>query len=186
MLNKTTIKPTEELQIKLFSASQMGRHYLKQPALFQEKVKLTLMTSHLESMKDCAPERKRQLNEMFKEGTSQESESFVIFGGDFNVRDKEVDEVSLPWRIDDMWEACGRNASTQYTWDTSANDNLQVNWNSKLRFDRIYFRNDFNVSLVPSSFSLVGKERLASGVFPSDHWGIWCEFEHSHKKPSRK
>lgn len=184
LLNASTTKSTDECQVEFFQTSQMGRHYLKQSALFLDKIKLVLMTSHLESMKECSAERKRQLANMFKVVTSEEPDAFVIFGGDLNVRDREVDEVGVSWRMGDMWEACGSDPSTRYTWDTSINDNLGMEWKSKLRFDRIYFRNDSHVSLNPLCFTLVGKERLASGMFASDHWGLWCEFKETTHRPT--
>jgi len=184
LLNESTIKGTEECQMPFFPLSQMSRHFLRQSALFQDKIKLVLITSHLESMKECKTERKRQFNVMLKVMASEDPEKFVIFGGDLNIRDQEVDEVGVPWRIGDIWEACGHDPSTRYTWDTSVNDNLGMEWKSKLRFDRVYFRNDLHVTLKPVSFTLVGKERLVSGMFPSDHWGLWCEFKQAPQRSS--
>lgn len=186
LLRKATIKPTRELQCKHFTTSRMGRHLLTQHALFHNNIKLTLMTSHLESTKDHAQERKNQLKDiLYTEISSQDANQFVIFGGDLNVRDKEVEAVCIPWRINDMWEACGSNKATKYTWDTSVNDNLDMPWKCKLRFDRIYYRENGSVSLNPVCFKLVGQERLASGCFPSDHWGIWFEFQQSQLQKNK-
>jgi len=51
-------------------------------------VACTLMTSHLESTASHAAERKRQLKTAFDEMKKQDNT--VIFGGDLNMRDKEV------------------------------------------------------------------------------------------------
>ena len=117
---------------------------------------------------------------------SQNPECTVIFGGDTNLRDIEVKQVGIPDEISDAWESCGKAEETKFTWDTSVNDNLDWPYPNKpkLRFDRVYVRSGQNNScLEPLEFSLIGKERLASGVFPSDHWGIWCSFG---KKTAKK
>lgn len=95
------------------------------------------------------------------------------------MRDWEVESVGLPERCIDVWEACGSQKEHRYTWDVSANDNLDWPYPNrpKLRFDRLYL-SPSDSQLLPKSFALVGKERLPGiGRFPSDHWGMWAEFE---------
>ena len=53
-------------------------------------VPMMLMTSHLESTKPHAAERKRQLQKALKHMTDSPPDRTVVFGGDFNIRDKEV------------------------------------------------------------------------------------------------
>ena len=53
-------------------------------------VAFSLMTSHLESTKDFAEERKEQLRRCFEEIKAQPATHNVLFGGDLNLRDKEV------------------------------------------------------------------------------------------------
>ncbi len=49
------------------------------------------MTAHLESTKDYAEERKKQLKMIFEACSDvAKAGSTVIFGGDLNIRDKEV------------------------------------------------------------------------------------------------
>ena len=48
------------------------------------------MTSHLESTKDHAKERKNQLKQSLGHMMEADHDATVIFGGDFNLRDKEV------------------------------------------------------------------------------------------------
>jgi len=48
------------------------------------------MTSHLESTADFSTERKLQLQQAFKAMTEIPRGQPVIFGGDLNLRDKEV------------------------------------------------------------------------------------------------
>lgn len=52
--------------------------------------KLCLMTSHLESLKAYAEERMRQLRLLLKKVTEMPDDVNVLFGGDTNLRDKEV------------------------------------------------------------------------------------------------
>ena len=53
-----------------------------------KNVPCSLMTTHLESTASHAGERKRQLKTAFDVMNKQDST--VIFGGDLNLRDKEV------------------------------------------------------------------------------------------------
>jgi len=53
-----------------------------------KNVPCTLMTSHLESTASHAAERKRQLKAAFD--AIKKEDNTVIFGGDLNLRDKEV------------------------------------------------------------------------------------------------
>lgn len=48
------------------------------------------MTSHLESTKDFRDQRKRQLKQCFEAVKAEPASQNVIFGGDLNLRDKEV------------------------------------------------------------------------------------------------
>jgi endonuclease/exonuclease/phosphatase family metal-dependent hydrolase len=69
--------------------------------------------------------------------------SFVIFGGDTNLRDKECPPGSLPPGVADAWEAAGSPPAAALTWDMRKNDNKPFPGGSKpaLRFDRVWFRN---------------------------------------------
>ena len=138
------------------------------------------MTSHFESLKPNSAERKNQLKEILEYMKRQSGNFNVVFGGDTNLRDSEVNAIGgLPNGVFDAWEACGSPLTAQYSWDTSENDNMQSAYKAKLRFDRIFIKPAENSQkLVPSAFTLVGKERLAScGRFASDHWAIWLEIK---------
>ena len=163
-----------------FPGSVMGRHLLQ---LYVKVcgIPIALFTSHLESMKDYAIERKTQLRLCF-EFIEEQRKSFnrtCIFGGDLNLRDDELAAVGLPASIVDVWEACGSVKEHKYTWDVSKNDNLNWRYQSKpkVRYDRIYFSGIADY-VKPHSFKLIGKERIPScNRFPSDHWGMWAEFD---------
>lgn len=51
---------------------------------------MTLITSHLESGKEHDKERKQQLQAAFRCVNVAPDESTAMFGGDLNLRDKEV------------------------------------------------------------------------------------------------
>ena len=187
LLKNLSIKTTDELYCTYFQSSKMGRHLLCQPVMYKNKTELILMTSHLESTAQSRGERKRQFRQVLSKITEQPPQATVIFGGDTNLRDAEVSSVGgLPSGVVDAWEECGRPADSQYTWDMSINDNLDGPFPNqpKLRFDRLFVRSAQGTqALKATKFRLVGMERLAGcGRFPSDHWGVWCEFS----KPSNQ
>ena len=156
----------------------MGRQLLQLPVLYLG-INLKLMTSHLESMKDYSAERKAQLRIAFDFMSKREGERVCIFGGDLNLRDSEVKSVKIPQNVVDVWEACGAERDTKFTWDVSVNDNLDWPYPNrpKSRFDRIYLAPK-DGGLRPRNFELVGQDRLHEcGRFPSDHWGMWVEFD---------
>ncbi|XP_057270702.1 tyrosyl-DNA phosphodiesterase 2 [Pezoporus wallicus] len=140
---------------------------------------LCLMTSHLESTKDHSNERTKQLQIVFKEMQKESESTTVIFGGDTNLRDSEVAKLgNLPDNIMDMWEFLGKPQHCRYTWDTHSNTNLHAAYKCKMRFDRIYFRPAGGGGhIIPRSMDLIGLEKLDCGRFPSDHWGVLCNFD---------
>ena len=165
-----------------FPGSNMGRQLLHL-SINVCGVRMRLCTSHLEStgQPKCATERKEQLRFCFDYITKRTAKGEVcLFGGDLNLRDKEVSQVGLPTTVLDVWEACGSVEEHKYTWDVSANDNLQWPFPNKprLRFDRLYLSPKGGELVQPVSFELVGKERIPSCLlrFPSDHWGLLAAF----------
>lgn len=73
-----------------FQNSVMTRNLLKVKLRYNSKVDICAMTSHLESTKEFAKPRVEQLKQSFKEMLDQEDHNLVIFGGDLNLRDSEV------------------------------------------------------------------------------------------------
>ncbi|XP_028404302.1 tyrosyl-DNA phosphodiesterase 2-like [Dendronephthya gigantea] len=180
LVRSSTVNVEEsQLESFVFECSEKDRHFLAYPVKFKE-AHITLVTSHLESMNKKSEERKKQFKEILLYMRRRPSRANVVFGGDTNLRDKEVADVQgLPEEVFDVWEYCGSSQDAEFTWDMSENDNIDMNGGTpKLRFDRIFLRSAKNgeVKLNPSSFTLIGKERLQCGRFPSDHWGIWLEF----------
>ena len=167
------------LAITPFHGSQMGRQLLQLPLSLQG-LELLLMTSHLESLKDHAVERKAQLRTAFGVMVANQKEKKVcIFGGDLNVREAEVKSVKVPENVIDVWQACGSDHATQFTWDVKNNDNLTWPYPNRpqARYDRVYCTVS-DGKLTPTQFELVGQDRLHHcDRFPSDHWGLWVEFD---------
>ena len=181
LIRNTSIKATDDLRCKFFQSSSMGRHVLQQSVLFNGKIHLVLMTSHFESTAQCAAERKKQLQLVLTYMNQEAMHANVIFGGDTNLRDKEILSIGgLPRGIVDAWEESGKPEDAKFTWDVSVNDNLDWKNRSKprLRFDRMFLRPAQGPhAMKVVSLSLVGKERLPGcDRFASDHWGVWCEF----------
>ncbi|XP_075682678.1 tyrosyl-DNA phosphodiesterase 2 [Rhinoderma darwinii] len=140
---------------------------------------ICLMTSHLESTKEHSNERLKQLDIVLKKIQEVPPSTTVLFAGDTNLRDKEVEKIGgLPSNILDIWEFLGKPEHCRYTWDTKMNNNLKISYTSRLRFDRIFYRAAVDGSqVVPQSLDLVGTEKLDCGRFPSDHWGLFCDFD---------
>ena len=177
----TSVNSDSDLSMHLFPGSQKGRHLLQLPVQILG-VDLDVMTTHLETTQKRRDERIRQLSEVF--AMMERSNRMSIFGGDLNLRDTEVIRDDMPEDAIDVWEACGKQKEHQYTWDATVNDNLGIVSSTHdqqplqpFRFDRIYLNPD-DGALQPKCFELVGKERLPGcGRFPSDHWGVWVEFQ---------
>uniref|UniRef100_A0A673XIB1 Tyrosyl-DNA phosphodiesterase 2 n=1 Tax=Salmo trutta TaxID=8032 RepID=A0A673XIB1_SALTR len=136
---------------------------------------LCVMTSHMQSMKPKSLERQNQLRTEWKTMREQPQDNSVIFGGDTNLRDWEVkNQGGLPESICDVWESLGQPEDCRYTWDCVTNDNNDLPFPTRLRFDRIFLRQAGKGSKVsPDGITLVGLERLNDCQrFTSDHWGL--------------
>jgi len=178
-IHKDTLEVVGEENVTDFPGTEMGRHLLSCQVKFG-KISLHLFSSHLESTLEAAPERKRQLSEVFAQMAAlKEKGDICIFGGDLNLRDNEVKSVGIPNGVVDVWEACGSPEDHQYTWDAETNDNYPWNLPTKPRerLDRLYLCPAEEEKVRPQGFTLIGTDRVASiGRFPSDHYGIYVEF----------
>ncbi|KAF3688332.1 Tyrosyl-DNA phosphodiesterase 2 [Channa argus] len=178
MLLKKSRITVEKSGIVHYPATRMGRNLLVARVLFKGQ-KFCLMTSHFESCKSSAAERKRQLRLVMRRIGKARENVTVLFGGDTNLRDAEVAEVGLPSGVYDVWEQLGEPEHCRYTWDTEANTNKVMQFPNRFRFDRVYLcpaTMDSVPQLEPDSMALVGLEKLKCGCFTSDHWGIYCTF----------
>ncbi|CAI5779886.1 tyrosyl-DNA phosphodiesterase 2 [Podarcis lilfordi] len=177
MLKKSRVRVLKE-EITPFPTTSMMRNLLAVHATISGN-DLCLMTSHLESTKGHSEERLNQLKRVLAKMTEAPESTTVIFGGDTNLRDKEVAKFGgLPDNILDVWEFLGKPEHCRYTWDTSQNTNLDARYKCRLRFDRLFLRAaSAGGQIVPKSLDLIGLEKLDCGRFPSDHWGLLCNFD---------
>ncbi|XP_053252732.1 tyrosyl-DNA phosphodiesterase 2 [Podarcis raffonei] len=177
MLKKSRVRVLKE-EITPFPTTSMMRNLLAVHATISGN-DLCFMTSHLESTKGHSEERLNQLKRVLAKMTEAPESTTVIFGGDTNLRDKEVAKLGgLPDNILDVWEFLGKPEHCRYTWDTSQNTNLDARYKCRLRFDRLFLRAaSAGGQIVPKSLDLIGLEKLDCGRFPSDHWGLLCNFD---------
>ncbi|KAF7656880.1 hypothetical protein LDENG_00035210 [Lucifuga dentata] len=177
MLKKSRIKLLDSEIIK-YPLTHMMRNLLVAQVTFRGQ-KLCLMTSHLESCKENANERMRQMRMVMRKMKDAPDDVTVLFGGDTNLRDDEVAKVGVPSSVFDVWERLEQPEDCRYTWDTKNNNNRRLHFYCRFRFDRIYLRpatRDGVPHLEPDQMALLGQERLQCGCFTSDHWGIYCTF----------
>ncbi|XP_012678305.2 tyrosyl-DNA phosphodiesterase 2 isoform X1 [Clupea harengus] len=160
-----------------YPTTEMSRNLLMAQLSFSGH-QLWVMTSHLESGKASSQERMNQLRRVWKRMREAPDDHAVIFGGDSNLRDREVKWLGgLPEGISDVWELLEQPEDCRYTWDTVTNNNKDVDFKAQLRFDRVYMRpGKEGAKVTPVSMKLVGQDRLKCGRFTSDHWGILCKF----------
>ncbi|EGT32361.1 hypothetical protein CAEBREN_20695 [Caenorhabditis brenneri] len=137
-------------------------------------IKVFLLNTHLESMREHRPQRCAQFSfcmDKCEELIKANPGCMLFFGGDLNLRDEEVSRI--PDGILDAWVSGGSDTKTKFTWDTYKNDNKQGFHGAKMRFDRIYWHGPLN----KVEFSLQGRQRIRSCLcFPSDHWAINATF----------
>ncbi|CAL8100798.1 unnamed protein product [Orchesella dallaii] len=179
----------EDHYIIPYPNTAMQRNLLVTKA-FIGKAKIALLNTHLESTAEFSSQRKAQLKNCFEVATSFPPEYNVLFGGDLNLRDKEVAGL-LPGSMSDLWIRCGSRDSCKYTWDLTRNTNKQMpsRFQPRCRFDRFYFRNSNSATLDPEFFGVTGIEKvLNTQSFPSDHWAIIAFFRLSKeaRKPEAK
>jgi len=172
-----------------FPGSTMYRHFLAVQA-HCGNVKMDLLNTHLESTKDHAEERMKQLEKCLGVVDRRPPDSNVIFGGDLNMRDKELASIGgLPGGVKDVWEEMGRRKEVEYTWDMQRNHNLEWpgKWKPRCRFDRVYLRQSVDKMVKVVKFGLVGLEKVEGcQAFPSDHWGVKVDLELNQMGNSKK
>lgn len=167
-----------------FPRSTQGRQILTVEAKCKNR-DVMLMTSHFESLKEEAEERKNQLLILYDNMKQVRQDCTVIFGGDTNLRDYEFKSFVSSRKFDlnivnDVWSMLGSPPDLRYSWDLKYNDNIgDIQAQARLRFERLYtlVEHESNKNVFkPRAMYFVGTERLACGMFPSDHWGILAVF----------
>eukprot|EP00177_Eucheuma_denticulatum_P002533 GFKZ01004550.1.p1 GENE.GFKZ01004550.1~~GFKZ01004550.1.p1 ORF type:complete len:353 (+),score=43.70 GFKZ01004550.1:129-1187(+) len=217
MLTRLDFLTNLETRCERFPASRMYRGYiLAKGQLAKEGPRLAFLTSHLESLKESASERKDQLQQVFTLMRELVLDGHAaIFAGDTNLREPEVSAKDVyktlaaeKQRVErnpedqpkkrrrlvesgkfvDAWLAGGALDSEKFTWDMSLNDNLQFNasFRPKARYDRSFLLWPEDIKVNVDRFRLVGKERLAVGKYVSDHWGMCIDLAFTRKGPLGK
>ncbi|OLQ15685.1 Tyrosyl-DNA phosphodiesterase 2 [Symbiodinium microadriaticum] len=174
-----------------FPSTQMGRQLLTIVVELKEKPKagpLLLATAHLESTKDHAVERKRQLTQSLRYLQKAVGKppagvpgappvAAALFGGDLNIRDEEVKAVHKEMGEDarglaDVWCFCGSPEADRWTWDTTANTNIGATFSCKTRFDRMLFISPgiSDAKGCPSLAAPKAKAAAKPQEHPSDRW----------------
>jgi len=180
ILIKKEILTLESITVKPFSNSLMMRDLTIADVRFINGIKLLLINSHLESGKEFEVPRMEQMKQAFDIVRKTDGDCSIIFAGDLNTRDSEVEKLEIPNNMQDLWISQGKRKECQYTWDTMRNSNTEIasRFKPRCRFDRVYFRTSAKKEIVPEHFGLCGIEKI-SGMqcFPSDHWGIYCIFD---------
>lgn len=168
--------------IMSFISSTQGRDLLSMKGKING-LDISLMTSHLESMKTREEERKCQLAAVYAEMMKLPINHSVIFAGDTNLKDYEFWSVVKSGKFDvskvnDVWVMLGSPEDARYSWDLQRNDNQVEDGKARLRYDRLYTRigDQGGKYFRPLSVKFVGTDRLPCGMFPSDHWGLLVEF----------
>uniref|UniRef100_A0AC34FG56 Endonuclease/exonuclease/phosphatase domain-containing protein n=1 Tax=Panagrolaimus sp. ES5 TaxID=591445 RepID=A0AC34FG56_9BILA len=159
------------MECKPFTNTSMGRTMTVFEGYWQ-KLRLVVIHSHLESMREHAQARKAQFSECMKKMESNlDAETLVIFAGDLNIRDSELPMIHP--QIKDAWIAAGRDKATQYTWDNMKNSNKGLPNNVRYRFDRVYFNGPYK----KIDFTLAGTQQIRKVMcYPSDHFAVVCKF----------
>ena len=163
-----------------------------------------VFTAHLESCVDKSPlvgERSQdlRLKQFMQIANEMKGATHALFAGDTNLRAEETAAPKAAKALDlgstfeacfrpkkcpvvvDAFEASGAPPHAKFTWDCELNDNLGGfdTFKPRARFDRCYVNRGLRP--VTGTFQLTGSEKFqADGrnpVFPSDHFGIQCDFE---------
>ena len=168
----------DNYEVKPFHSSMMMRR-LQIVHINVKGMDFKLLNTHLESTAAHSVERIRQFKLCIEELASSTRELNVIFAGDLNLGAKDLNGLTLPNDVVDMWEATGSKPEKKYTWDMKYNDNkvMSRGGTPRCRFDRVFFRSAENKQVSPSEFHLRGMERAKDcSRFPSDHWALLVKF----------
>jgi endonuclease/exonuclease/phosphatase family metal-dependent hydrolase len=136
---------------------------------------------HLESGKAGRRLRARQLRRIFR--ALRDAETAVVLG-DFNMRDDENGLIHTPYV--DVWPVL-RPHDDGFTEDTTINLMRLDSKNKQrhVRFDRVLLKTD---SWTATDVGLLGTAPVSSSlprVFPSDHFGLWCQLRRRPGPPAR-
>ena len=172
---RSTVGLPQEFDEEHFASSQQGRLLLGGSFTWRG-IHLNLYTSHLESLKAAASQRKAQLKRVFErltDNTKTGSKAIAVFAGDANARDAEITQIGgLPTRTVDVWTAAGASKDQQFTWDLARNPNARTTFVARCRFDRAYLASSADQRVTVRDFELIGLRPTVGPLHPSDHFGL--------------
>ncbi|CAF1426952.1 unnamed protein product [Adineta steineri] len=172
ILTRRELFKVQNFEIIPYPGTNIGRNLLIVHAMYKNSIEIDLMTSHHESGTEeiASKERMKQLKLCFKHMTDAPSHRIALFGGDLNIREKELQKV-------------GKRKECTYTWDINRNTNVyypSTEYRPRARFDRLYYRpsTQTTIQFQPVYFELEGLEKLPSiKRYCSDHWAIQAYFD---------
>ncbi|CAF3810090.1 unnamed protein product [Adineta steineri] len=168
-----------------YPGTMMNRNLLIVHTTYKNSIEIDFMTSHHESGTEAyaSNQRMEQLKLCFKRMMDAPDHRIVLFGGDLNMRERELREIgNIPSGICDLWIETGKQKECTYTWDMSINTNNYFpneNNRPRARFDRLYFRKSLknDIKFQPICFEVKGLEIIPSiQRYCSDHWAIQAYF----------
>ena len=190
------ILENERIQYKGMAESQMGRDlHSTSISIGEKQVKLMLLNSHMESLKESSSIRTAQLCSAFSKMLSNKA-SGAILAGDLNMRQSEQNEAmkqieGAKGSIIDVYEFYNRPAYASNTWvlpeEAYSGENKKPYIRFSCRFDRVY-HNSRGIEFAPNTKSKVlqmlgtNKRSFRDGngsilySLPSDHYGILVDF----------
>ena len=136
-----------------FPSSEMGRDYCINKIRIEKNQRyhdLTVINTHLESLKEYSEVRKSQLKQCLSNIDIMNGTGFLI--GDLNIRENEMKEIKSSKKFYDVWEDHNKDIAEKNTWFGQG----EVT-GFKARYDRILYI-DNAASLKYSNFKLIGKE----------------------------
>lgn len=185
-----------EFEATRFRSSSMFRGYIQVCGTLRNGMKVSLVTSHLESLQTSSAQRKLQLTDILElQRREVEDGALTIFAGDTNLRESEVParqiqkvikksgteaparkikRARVEQKFQDAYLLSDQDDSHKYTWEMTKNDNLSDfgEFKPRTRYDRAFLLAPSSTNLTVPHFQLIGKERLGCGKFISDHWGL--------------
>ncbi|CAF1119043.1 unnamed protein product [Rotaria sordida] len=186
ILTRRELFKVQNIDIITYPGTKMERNLLIAHTIYKNSIEIDLMTSHHESGTEeiASKERIEQLKLCFKYMLDSPSNRIVLFGGDLNIREKELQKAgNIPLGIIDLWIETGKRKECAYTWDMNRNTNVYYpsnNYRPRARFDRLYYRpsKQNTIQFKPTYFELEGLEKLPSiKRYCSDHWAIQAYFD---------
>lgn len=165
--------PFSEVVLYPFPTSKYGRKLLLcRVPVADGKAPLVVGTFHLDSLPNDAPERKNQIEHL--NALTSPFQTRVLCGGDTNMY-KKGELKALDGRFSDAWEKAagqGEEGATFSTIENGMNAKMK-GYKARRRIDRLWYTQ----GLRPASARRIGTKPIAKDLWPSDHFGLVCDFD---------